>query len=89
MLPNIKASTKNVLIVAGKNGTKRYMYVNSVDLHPNDALRAAAKEAGKMVVKGYERTADWAHDLYRSYKLKRMMKKAKKTVAQLRAAVHL
>ncbi len=89
MLPNIKASTKNVLIVAGKNGTKRYIYTNSVDLHPDDAIVAAAKQTRKAIVKGYERTADWAQDMYRSYKMKRMMKKAKKTVAQLRAAIHL
>ena len=89
MLPKLKGTTKNILVVAGSNGTRRYMYKNSFDVDPDELIKDGAIRAGKMLASGYDQLACKARDLYRSYWVRKMMKEAKKSVKHLRAALHL
>ena len=89
MLPKIKGSTRNVLIVASTNGTRRYMYKNSFEMNPDDLLRSGAKAAGKMLASGYDHLASWSKDMYKSYRVRKMRKGVAKGIKQLRTAVHL
>jgi hypothetical protein len=89
MLPKIKGTTKNVLVVAGDHGTRRYIYKNSFEMDPDEMLKQGMQRAGKLAASGYDHLACWTRDLYKSYRVKKMMKRAKKGVMQLRAAVHL
>jgi hypothetical protein len=89
MLPKVKGTTKNVLVVAGSNGTRRYIYKNSFELDGDQLVRDGAKAAGKMLASGYDQVASKARELYRSYRVRKMMKEAKKSMKHLRAAIHL
>ena len=89
MLPKVKVFSKNILIVAGAKGSKKYRYSASVDLDPDALIMKSATSIAKAAISGYKSVSTTVRNQVRAYKMRRMMKKIGNEVAHLRALVHL
>ena len=89
MLPKVKGFSKNILIIVGDKGSKKYHYSTSFDLDPDALIMKSATSIAKVAVAGYKTISTAIRDQVRAYKMRRMMKKIGNEVAHLRAMVHL